>query len=53
MRRPGLLLPLFVVGMWVLLFFLLDYRAARTGGPPWAWRRGARVDAKEGFHATR
>ena len=35
MRRPGLVLTLFVVGMWVLLFFLLDYLNARKGRLPW------------------
>ena len=35
MRRPGLVLTLFMVGMWVLLFFMLDYLNARTGRLHW------------------
>ena len=50
MRRPGLLLPLFVVALWVLLFFMLDYLAARKGGPQWIptgskWRVNVSVPA--------
>lgn len=50
MRRPGLLLPLVVVVLWVLLFFLLDYLAARTEGPRWIpagseWRVNVSVPA--------
>ena len=35
MRRPGLVLTLFMVGMWVLLFFLFGRLDIRTGGPHW------------------
>ena len=35
MRRPGLVLPVLVVVLWVLLFFLLDDLTVRKGGPRW------------------
>ena len=35
MRRPGLVLPVLVVVLWVLLFFLLDDLTARKEGPQW------------------
>ena len=60
LSRPGLVLTLFVVGMWALLFFLFGRLDTRKGGPqwiptgsewrvnvslpPWAWRQGARLD---------
>ena len=35
MRRPALVLTLFVVAMWVLLFFLFGRLDTRKGGPQW------------------
>lgn len=35
MSRPGLLLTLFVVAMWVLLFFAFGYGDRQKGEPQW------------------